>query len=132
MRHDWKRLATAVDRTEQVLDVETRQHRLHEVRKAAKRTRYAAEPLIPIYGPDAEGFVMAVEEIQESLGDLNDALISLHELQRLALDESARGHDTSTLDLLRTREQEAADASEARFTKAWHQARRRKVLRWLG
>ena len=132
VRHDWKRLASAVDRTEQVLDVGTRQHRLHEVRKAAKRTRYAAEPLIPIYGPDAEGFVMAVEEIQESLGDLNDALISLHELQRLALDESARGHDTSTLDLLRTREQEAADASEARFTKAWHQARRRKVLRWLG
>ena len=132
VRHDWKRLATAVARTDQVLDAETRQRRLHDVRKAAKRTRYAAEPLVPIYGHDAERFVMAVEEIQESLGNLNDALISLHELQQLAMDESARGHDTATLDLLRAREHEAADESEARFTTAWRKARRRKVLRWLG
>ena len=132
VRHDWKRLARAVARTEKVLDVETRQRRLHEVRKAAKRARYAAEPLVPSYGPDADRFVTAVEEIQESLGDLNDAVVSLHELQLLATDASARGHDTFTPDLLRAREQEAADESEVRFETAWRKARRKQVLHWLG
>ena len=132
VRHDWKRLATAVARAEEVPDVEARQRRLHDVRKAAKRTRYAAEPLVPIYGPDAEGFVAAVEEIQESLGELNDALVSMHELQQLATNASAGGHNTFTLGVLHTREQQAAVESEVRFKQAWRKARRREVLRWLG
>lgn len=132
VRHDWKRVAAAVARADAAPDVEARQRNLHEARKAAKRARYAAEPLIPVYGTDAERFVEAVTEVQESLGDLNDAVVAMHELRRLNITETARGHNTFALDVLHTREQEAADASEARFIRAWHKARRRKVLRWLG
>lgn len=131
VRHDWTRVVAAVARAEEVLDVEDRQRSLHEARKAAKRARYAAEPLVPIYGADAERFVKAVGKVQESLGDLNDALVAMQELQQLATSETPGDHNTLTLGLLHTREQEAADESEARFKKAWRGAKRRKMLRWL-
>lgn len=132
VRHDWMRVGAAVARAEEGPDVAARQRSLHEARKAAKRARYAAEPLVPIYGADAERFVKAVGKVQESLGDLNDALVAMHQLRQLASSETARGNDTITLDLLHNREQAAADESEARFQKAWRGAQRRKILRWLG
>ncbi|MDP3892722.1 CHAD domain-containing protein, partial [Nocardioides sp.] len=132
VRHDWTRVVAAVARAEAALDVEARQRGLHEARKAAKRARDAAEPLVPIYGADAERFVEAVTEIQEALGDLNDALVAMRELPDLDTTASAGNHTALTLDVLHIREQEAAAESEARFKKAWRKARRKKVLRWLG
>lgn len=132
VRHDWKRVVAAVARAEAALDAEAHQRSLHEARKAAKRARYAAEPLVPIYGADAERFVEAVTEMQEALGDLNDALVAMRALPQLATDENAGDHNALTFGVLHTREQEAADQSEARFKKAWRKARRKKVLRWLG
>ena len=49
-----------------------RQRDLHDVRKAAKRVRYAAEALVPVYGRDAERMVRAHERIQTVLGDHHD------------------------------------------------------------
>jgi CHAD domain-containing protein len=132
VRHDWQRLAAAVASAEDAPDDETRQRSLHDARKAAKRARYAAEPLIPTYGTDAKRFVKAVKKVQTTLGDLNDAIVSMDELHQLAATETARGHNAFTLGVLHTREQAAADESEARFEKAWRKTRRKKVLRWLG
>lgn len=132
VRHDWRRFAAAVDQAEAATDVEVRQRRLHEARKAAKRVRYAAEPLVPLFGDEAENFVTAVTEVQEALGDLNDALVSMRELPRLAAATSAGDLGPLKLEELRAHEQDAADDCEARFEKAWRHARRKKVLRWLG
>ncbi|RHW23423.1 CHAD domain-containing protein [Nocardioides immobilis] len=131
VRHDWKRLGAAVASAEGAPDAEARQRGLHDARKAAKRARYAAEPLIPIYGTDAKRFVKAVKKVQTTLGNLNDAIVSMDELQQLAANETTRGHNAFTLGVIHSREQEAADESEARFEKVWRKARRKKVLRWL-
>src|SRR5690606_15878026 len=47
----------------------------HEARIAAKKLRYAADPLLPTLGIDgekADRYRKSVETIQEHLGDLND------------------------------------------------------------
>jgi len=131
VRHEWKRLRAAVARADKARNVEVRQQRLHDARKAAKRARYAAEPLIPLYGTDAQRFVQATTKVQTTLGDLHDAIVTMDELEQLAATETALGHNAHTLSVLRTREQADAAKIEAKFEKAWHKARRKRVLRWL-
>ena len=46
---------------------------LHRVRLLAKRARYAAEAVTPVYGRDAKRFGAALAELQDLLGDMNDA-----------------------------------------------------------
>ena len=46
---------------------------LHRVRLLAKRARYAAEAVTPVYGRDAKRFGAALARLQDVLGDMNDA-----------------------------------------------------------
>ena len=46
---------------------------VHKVRKTAKTVRYATEAAIGALGPDAAVFASALEEIQETLGEFQDA-----------------------------------------------------------
>jgi CHAD domain-containing protein len=50
-------------------------HPLHEVRKAAKRARYAAESARPVAGKKATRLAKALEEVQETLGDHQDSVV---------------------------------------------------------
>ena len=52
--HDWKRMSKAVRRMEKAEDRTGQDHELHEVRKAAKRLRYAAESAEPVLGARSE------------------------------------------------------------------------------
>ena len=49
---------------------------LHEVRKSAKRLRYAAEAASPIFGKQATVLARAAEGIQEILGDFQDSVVT--------------------------------------------------------
>ena len=57
----------------------------HDVRKAAKALRYASESAAPVLGADTVLFAAAIEEIQEVLGERQDALTSGGWLAGLAL-----------------------------------------------
>ena len=52
-----------------------RDERLHAARKAAKRVRYAAEALLPVYGKDARRFAKRIEDVQEVLGEHQDSVV---------------------------------------------------------
>ncbi len=69
VRRPWKRLRRAVRR----LGNEPPIAELHRVRLSAKRARYAAEAVVPVFGRDARRFAQAVAGVQDVLGDLNDA-----------------------------------------------------------
>jgi CHAD domain-containing protein len=56
---------------------------LHDVRKAAKRLRYAAEAA----GPDHEGLATRAQALQDLLGEANDGLATA-----AWLDRAARAH----------------------------------------
>jgi CHAD domain-containing protein len=54
----------------------------HEVRKAAKSTRYAAELFEPVLGRATRPFARATEAIQERLGEMQDLVVACEWLGR--------------------------------------------------
>ena len=62
---------------------------VHELRKAAKRVRYALEFLEPAIGGTAQDAIAHLKLVQESLGQINDASVTLETLRALA----GRVHD---------------------------------------
>ncbi|MGZ4589903.1 MAG: CYTH and CHAD domain-containing protein [Actinomycetes bacterium] len=71
-----KRFAAAIDSGDLPLH--------HRARKTAKRTRYLAEVLSPVYGKQARKFASAVKQVQEVLGDHQDAVVAAATLHRVA------------------------------------------------
>ncbi|XTR52430.1 CHAD domain-containing protein [Pseudarthrobacter sp. So.54] len=63
--------ALDLDTVDPALDLE-----LHEVRKRAKRLRYAAEASAPVFGKRATAQARAAEEIQEILGEHHDSVVT--------------------------------------------------------
>jgi CHAD domain-containing protein len=57
---------------------------LHRVRIQAKRARYAAEAVAPVFGIEAVRFADAAADLQDVLGDLNDAVVASTWLDRVA------------------------------------------------
>jgi len=129
--HDWKRLAERVRALRDAEDPEERGRALHDVRKAAKRARYAAEPLVPAYGKHARRFVRRLEHIQSVLGDHHDLLVARTELPGLARAAAADGVDVYVLGVAYVRLEQRTAAAEAAFEEAWRRASARKNLRWL-
>ena len=76
------RVDRAAKAAEGVLDVGGDE--LHEVRKAAKRARYAAEVAVPYAGSAAHALAQRMEELQEVLGAHQDSLMARALLQDLA------------------------------------------------
>jgi CHAD domain-containing protein len=77
-------------------------HRLHQARKAAKRTRYAAELAQPVLGKPARRQVERAKELQELLGRHQDGVLAAAVLRELG--RSADAGDTAfTLGVLYSR-----------------------------
>ena len=124
LRRSWRRLAAAADAAANTEDAEERRRQLHEVRKRAKRVRYAAESSREVFGKDAERLAKAAKSIQSTLGDLNDAAVMIQTIGQVP------GPDDAVRDLLEA-EQTAADDAEERFASVWKKASRSKVHGWL-
>lgn len=131
VRRTWKRLRRSVAAAAASQDPAERDLRLHEVRKAAKRARYAAEPLVPLFGADAEAFVRAAKRVQTALGDHQDSIVGQAELIRLADQASRAGENAFTFGVLYAREQEDAAATAAQFGEVWTAAGNKQLRSWL-
>jgi CHAD domain-containing protein len=63
---------------------------LHRMRLASKRLRYTLELFRPCYGPGLEERLKALKELQDSLGEVNDAVATRvllgHKVERKARD----------------------------------------------
>jgi len=124
LRRSWRRLAVAADAVGETDDTEERRRRLHEVRKKAKRVRYAAESLGGVFGKDAERLAKAAKSVQSTLGDLNDATVMIMTIGQVP------EPDDAVRELLQVEEAAAEDAEE-RFASVWKKANRSKVHGWL-
>ncbi len=131
VRHDWKRLKSRVDALADEPDAGTRSARLHEVRKAAKRARYAAEPLVDVYGKDAKRFVKAMKRIQSLLGEQHDTVAARIRLRSMADHAAEEGENAFTLGVLHAHEEREGDRLEAAFRPVWARARKKKLRGWL-
>jgi CHAD domain-containing protein len=104
-----------------------REELFHEVRKSAKRARYAGEAAVEVLGRRAKQYAQAMKAVQEVLGDHQDGAVARAELRTLADAAQAAGHPTFTYGRLHALEQEAARRALERFDEAWHEARRARL-----
>lgn len=88
-----------------------RLHRLHETRKRAKAARYACEAVASVF-PGAAELARAWTQVTESLGTVQDAVVTGERLVELAAAAAAAGESTFTYGVLYQRELERAAASQ--------------------
>ena len=117
--------AVADDRTPQVRD-----QGLHEVRKSAKRARYAAESAVPVSGKPARRLANRMEALQDVLGEHQDSVAARALLGELAVAAQESGENGFTFGLLYA--QEGARANDARraYGPALCKASTTKARRW--
>lgn len=83
-------------------------HALHEVRKAAKRLRYAAELAQPVHGEHATHLARVAEALQELLGEHQDSVVARELLRELADLAEAHGESAFTYGRLHALEEARA------------------------
>jgi CHAD domain-containing protein len=107
----------------------------HEVRKRAKRARYAAELIAPALArridKDAERFIRLTTRVQDVLGEHQDAIVASTEIEKF-LDEHPQDQQVvaAAAKLLET-QRRAADRARDKFFDVWGKLDRAKSLRWF-
>jgi CHAD domain-containing protein len=102
----------------------------HKARKAAKRTRYLAEALIPVYGKQALQFADAVKQMQELLGEHQDAALAAATLQRIAAG-SRTAPATFVLGMLYSEQLRQAATLREQFAELAPMVARPRSQRWV-
>jgi CHAD domain-containing protein len=124
----WDRIARGARR---LAKTSATAHDWHQVRIDAKALRYTCEAVAPMFGKPATELARHAEELQEVLGEHQDAAMASELLLSLAITRGA-APIAFTLGLLHARQTEAAAAARAEFERAWADASRPKLRRWLG
>jgi CHAD domain-containing protein len=128
VRKEWRRVKR---RMAAVADAEDRDAELHEVRKDAKRLRYAAEAVHPVWGKDAKRLAKAAKKLTSHLGDRQDSVVSREDLLEIAASADAAGESSVTWGVLLVREEERAAELDAELPALWDKVSRKKLRRWL-
>jgi CHAD domain-containing protein len=116
VRRAHRRMRRALD--EALAGDEPSDVQLHELRKAVKRVRYAAESVADVCGSDASSLAAEMEQAQETLGEHQDTVVIRDVLRRCASDAAADGDDTFTYGRLHALEETRAAQAEAAFLAA--------------
>jgi CHAD domain-containing protein len=104
---------------------------LHEARKAAKQSRYAAEAAAPVGGAGAAALASAMEGLQELLGDQHDSVVTRQLLRSAGMRANGAGENGFTYGLLHSAEAESATDVETGLPAARKALSRKKAVRWL-
>lgn len=98
-------------------DVDERATALHELRKAAKRLRYAAEASRSVTGRKVKRIGKSGKKIQQFLGHHHDSVATREALRRLAAEANEAGETTFTYGRLHALEQARATEFEKKARK---------------
>jgi CHAD domain-containing protein len=118
------RVSVAADGLRGLGDPADLDHHLHEVRIAAKRARYAAEAVRPVVGRRAKRVASAMEQIQETLGNHQDAVVERQWLRDLAIRAFLDGENAFTFGRLHALTEFGAGHDRERFAAVWTQTRK--------
>jgi CHAD domain-containing protein len=108
-----------------------RDHWYHEIRKAAKRLRYAGESVEPAFGSAAESLAEAAEDLQEVLGEHQDSVVARAALRDLGARIHLDGDNAFTIGRLHALEQARGDKALTEFEAAWAALSNKKIVGWL-
>lgn len=129
--HEYKRLTRRVDSAGRARGQAEKAERYHEVRKAAKRVRYATEPLVPLYGKKAKRLGRAMKRVQSVLGDHQDSAETRRELHRMSDRAANERVNAYSLGVLDVRQEQRAGIKRSEFASTWGKASRKKLRSWL-
>ncbi|GHA87772.1 CYTH and CHAD domain-containing protein [Streptomyces chryseus] len=129
---DYGRLAHRMETALTLPHGQERDRALHNARKAAKRTRYAADAARPALGKPAKRFSKRMKAVQSVLGTHQDGVVMRETLRTLAARAHAAGETAFTWGLLHGREEAAADAGEQEIAHLWKRATAGKLRTDLG
>jgi CHAD domain-containing protein len=104
---------------------------LHSARKAVKRARYAAEAARPAVGGRARRLATGLKAVQSALGDLQDAVTARAAAREIGIAAHLAGENAFTFGLLTERSSGRARDAQRAGIKAWKQASRPKLRRWV-
>jgi CHAD domain-containing protein len=104
---------------------------LHSARRAAKRSRYAAEAVTPVFGKKAKRLAKQMKNMQTSLGDHQDAVIARNTLREIGVRAHLAGENAFTFGLLHEHNSTAVRDSEQQAWQYWKQASKPKYRAWL-
>lgn len=119
LRQDVARLTAHVEHALAQPPGQNRDLALHEARKSAKRTRYAAEAATPALGDAATALTASAKSLQTLLGDHQDSLLARTALREIAAQAHAAGESTFTYGLLYGREEHRAQRAEETLARTW-------------
>lgn len=101
---------------------------LHEARIRAKRVRYAAEALAPVFGKPARRFARRAEALQAVLGSHQDAVVAIGWLRQQG--EGASPRVAFTAGVLAGVETAARDDARQVWPGVWAELRRKRLRFW--
>ncbi|MGV0431594.1 CYTH and CHAD domain-containing protein [Corynebacterium sp. 20_84] len=105
------------------LPLHDREEYVHDVRKAAKKLRYSANAAKDS-GLKTSKLSKACKELQEILGDYQDAVTSRDRIEKLAASARKRGEDTFSYGMLYQREMSRGDKALKDYPKAFKEVKR--------
>ena len=104
----------------------------HEVRKAAKRARYAAEAVAPALGSDASRFARQMKYVQSALGDYQDTVVVRQAARQLGMSAHLSGENAFSYGVLSQLAACEGDGLLDDAQRIWKHASRPRYRRWLG
>ncbi|MEV0223026.1 CYTH and CHAD domain-containing protein [Streptomyces sp. NPDC050704] len=119
VRKDFDKLSALVGQAIELPPGPDRDLAVHDARKKAKRTRYAAETAAPALGGPASGLVKSMKSLQGLLGEHQDSVMARLALRDVATQAHAAGESAFTYGVLYAREEQAAASVEAALPGAW-------------
>ncbi|MFF8013415.1 CHAD domain-containing protein [Streptomyces sp. NPDC007929] len=119
VRKDFRKVSRLIGRAADLQPGTDRDIALHEARKKAKRTRYAAEAAQPVLGKPAKTMVASMKALQNLLGEHQDSVMARQALRELSAVAHAAGENTFTYGLLHEREEQRALRVEAELPGFW-------------
>jgi CHAD domain-containing protein len=127
----YRRTAKRMRHAEQAHPGEPTNVALHAARRAAKRSRYAAEAVTPAFGKQAKRYGKQMKKVQSSLGDHQDAVIARNTLREIGVRAHLEGENAFTFGLLHEHNSTAIRDSERLAAHDWKRASKPKYRKWL-
>ncbi|MEV6499238.1 CYTH and CHAD domain-containing protein [Streptomyces prunicolor] len=121
VRKDFGKVSALVEEAIEAPPGPDRDFALHEARKKAKRTRYAAEAATPPLGTPARTLAKSMKSLTSLLGEHQDSVMVREILRELSAVAHAVGESSFTYGVLYGREEQRAAEVEAALPGAWEE-----------
>jgi len=131
LQADLKRVRKRHRAVEDAADQHARDLAHHEVRKAAKRLRYAAETARPVFGKRAKRLGTRAKRIQQVLGEHQDTVVARATLREIGVRAHLDGENAFTFGRLHALEQTRAAELESAYPPLLDGLPTRKLRSWL-